>query len=135
MKFLLDTDICINLIRQKLPETLHRLRSCNLGDIGVSTITVAELQYGATRSQRPEQNRQALELFLIPLAFVEFDYEAALAYGRIRTTLETAGLPIGALDQLIAAQAVSRELVLVTNNTREFGRVSGLQIENWTTPV
>jgi tRNA(fMet)-specific endonuclease VapC len=132
MKALLDTNICIYVIRRKSPEILSRLTRHVAGDLGISSITVAELQDGVERSQRPEQNREALNQFLIPLAIVDFDYEAALAYGRIRADPEAHGLPIGSLDLLIAAQAVSLGVTLVTHNTREFSRVPGLRVEDWT---
>ena len=132
MKALLDTSTCIHLIRRKSPEILGRFTQHIVGDLGISSITVAELQDGVERSQRPEQNREALSQFLIPLAIVDFDYEAAIAYGRIRADPEAQGLPIGSLDLLIAAQAVSLGLTLVTHNTREFLRVPGLRVEDWT---
>jgi tRNA(fMet)-specific endonuclease VapC len=133
VKYLLDTNICVLVIRQKSPAMLQRLAGFAVDDIGVPMITVAELQYGAEKSQRPEQNRRALEQFLLPLALVEFDYAAAIAYGRIRAELAVRGQTIGALDMLIAAQALSLDVPLVTNNTQEFARVPGLRIEDWTT--
>jgi tRNA(fMet)-specific endonuclease VapC len=95
---------------------------------------VAELQYGVHRSSRPVQNNEALEGFLVPLTILDFDYAASAAYGRIRATLEAAGRPIGSLDTLIAAHALSRALVLVMNNVSEFSRVDGLLIEDWSQP-
>ena len=92
---------------------------------------MAELYFGARKSQRPSQNEQALEQFLLPLVVAGFGHDAALAYGCIRTTLEKRGAPIGPLDTLIAAHAVSLNLTLVTNNVREFARVPDLEIENW----
>ena len=134
MNYLLDTNICVLLIRQKSPPVLAHLLSHAITDIGISTITVAELQYGVQKSSQPGQNQQALDHFLLPLTILPFDDGAAVAYGRIRSDLESQGLPIGALDTLIAAQAVSHNLALVTNNVREFARVSGLRIEDWTKP-
>lgn len=131
MKYLLDTNICIALIRQKSPALLDKVAGHTIADIGVSSITIAELQHGVYRSQRQAQNEQALAQFLIPLNILDFDYEAAVAYGRLRATLEAQGAPIGSLDMLIAAQAVSRNLIIVTNNTREFARVPGLGVEDW----
>ena len=133
MKYLLDTDICIHLIRRKPLPLLHKLTAQPLGEVGVSAITVAELQYGVRRSQLPKQNEQALEMFLLPLVIADFDYDATLAYGRVRADLEAGGQPIGPLDTLIAAHALSLAAILVTNNLREFGRVAGLRIENWLT--
>ena len=99
----------------------------------MSTITIAELEYGVYRSQNTDQNRIALLEFLVPLAILDFDQSAAAVYGSIRASLESRGTPIGPMDLLIAAQAMSQGLILVTNNEREFGRVEGLGIENWIT--
>jgi len=131
MRYLLDTNICIYLIKKKPLPVLQKFETHTMGDIGVSAITVAELEFGAQKSRHPEQNQHALEQFLIPLAIVEFDYNAAVTYGYIRAALETQGTPIGPLDMLIAAQALSLNITLVTNNTKEFCRVSNLKIENW----
>jgi|SRR5690349_21775363 tRNA(fMet)-specific endonuclease VapC len=134
MNYLLDTNICVLLIRQKSPQVLTKLTRHPITDIGISAITVAELQYGVQKSSRPAQNQQALDQFLLPLTIIPFDENDAVAYGQIRTNLEAQGLPIGALDTLIAAQAVQSSLILVTNNVREFARVAGLAIEDWTKP-
>jgi tRNA(fMet)-specific endonuclease VapC len=131
MRYLLDTHICTALIRQKPPALLDRIAQHTVADIGISSITVAELQYGVFRSQHRSQNQQALAQFLLPLNILDFDYEAAVAYGQLRATLEARGEPIGSLDMLIAAQAVSRGLIVVTNNIREFARVPGLSVEDW----
>ncbi len=131
MKYLLDTSMCIYLIRQKPPQVLDKFAALSFGDIGVSTSTVAELQYGVQKSQRPEQNQQALEQFLIPLIIADFDQDAAMAYGAIRATLEQQGTPIGSLDLLIAAHTRSLGVTLVTNNLREFARVPDLETVNW----
>ena len=133
MRYLLDTNICIYLIKMKPPQVLERFRSHSVGDIGVSSITVAELQCGIQKCQHPEQNQQALEQFLMPLVIAVFDEKAAAVYGDIRATLETQGTPIGALDILIAAHALSLNITLVTNNLREFARVPGIQLVNWVT--
>jgi tRNA(fMet)-specific endonuclease VapC len=134
MNYLLDTNICVLLIRQKSPHVLAKLTSHPITDIGVSAITVAELQYGVEKSSQPTLNQQALDQFLLPLSVVPFDEQDAIVYGQIRATLEAQGLPIGALDTLIAAQAIHYNLILVTNNVREFARVSGLTVEDWTKP-
>ncbi len=131
MIFLLDTNTCIYLIKQRPPEVLRRFEEHTVGDIGISSITAAELHFGAEKSQRPEGNLRALEQFLLPLDVVPFGHEAAAAYGRIRAVLERRGTPIGSLDTLIAAHALSLRLTLVTNNLREFERVPGLKLENW----
>lgn len=131
MNYLLDTNICIYLIKKHPLPVLQKFNSYSVGEIGISAISVAELQYGAQKSQQSRQNQQALEQFLIPLIIVDFDYAAATIYGSIRATLEAQGVPIGPLDTLIAAQALSLDLILVTNNTKEFSRVPGLKIDNW----
>jgi tRNA(fMet)-specific endonuclease VapC len=134
MNYLLDSNICVLLIRQKSPQVLTQLTSHPITDIGISAITVAELHHGVQKSSRPAQNQQALDQFLLPLTIIPFDENDAVAYGQIRTNLEAQGLPIGALDTLIAAQAVQYNLILVTNNVREFARIPGLAIEDWTKP-
>ncbi|HEX8221037.1 MAG TPA: type II toxin-antitoxin system VapC family toxin [Chloroflexia bacterium] len=131
MKYMLDTSICVHLIRQKPSELLRRMTMQAVPDICVSSITVAELQYGVQRSSQPQRNQHAFEQFLIPLIILDFDYDASLTYGRIRAQLEAQGTPIGSLDTLIAAHAFSQGLTLVTNNTREFARVPGLLVEDW----
>ena len=131
MRYLLDTNICIYVIKRRPPQVLARFQRCAVGDIGLSTVTVAELQYGVAKSVFPERNQQALVAFTLPLEILPFDAPAAAAYGPIRATLERQGTPIGAMDLLIAAHAVSLGVILVTNNLREFGRVPGLQVDNW----
>jgi tRNA(fMet)-specific endonuclease VapC len=131
MRYLLDTDICIYLIRRRPSQVLDKFNAHSFGDIGISTVTAAELWYGVRKSQHAAQNQRALDQFLLPLAMAEFDEPAASAYGEIRAALEAQGSPIGPLDTLIAAQAVSQDVILVTNNVREFSRVPGLRIENW----
>ena len=131
MKYLLDTNICIALIRQKPAALIQRLTSLHPGDAGISSITLAELFHGVEKSVRPEQNMSALEQFLLPLDLADFDQEAALAYGKIRTDLERTGQIIGSMDILIAAHAVSLDAIMVTNNVREFQRVKGLFVEDW----
>ncbi|MEK6764597.1 MAG: type II toxin-antitoxin system VapC family toxin [Nitrospirota bacterium] len=100
-------------------------------DIGISSVTVAELEYGASKSRHPTKNRLALDQFISPLDVAAFDRDAATAYGRLRANLEQKGTPIGAMDLLIAAHALSLRVRLITNNAREFRRVPGLRIENW----
>ena len=131
MRYLLDTNICIFLIRNKSPRVLSELRKHNPSDLCISTITVAELEYGCDRSAKPEKNRFALTEFFSPFTLLPFDEVAARAYGRVRTDLEKVGTPIGSMDLLIAAHAVSQQMIVVTNNTREFKRVKGLAVEDW----
>ena len=111
---------------------LRRFEEYEVGEIGVSSVTAAELSYGAEKSAAVEQNREALSRFLLPLEVLAFGDEAAAAYGRVRAALEKAGTPIGPLDTLIAAHAVGLGVTLVTNNVREFSRVPGLELEDWT---
>ena len=131
MKFLLDTNICIYIIKQKPLEVLQKFNSYTVVDIGISSITVAELEFGVQKSQVPKKNKQALTQFLLPLTIVNFNTAAANMYSKIRATLEKQGTPIGSLDTLIAAQALSLEITLITNNVREFSRVPDLKLENW----
>lgn len=131
MTYLLDTDIAIYIIKKKSERLLRKLDAFRPEQIMVSTITVAELELGAAKSEHPERNRLALTKFLIPFSILDFDYSAARVCGRIRATLEARGTVIGPMDLLLAAQAVSRELGLVTNNVREFRRVEDLLVENW----
>lgn len=131
MKYLLDTNICIYIIKRRPSTTVDRIRSTAPEDVAVSTITLAELEYGAAKSLDPNRNRLALLEFLVPFTILDFDQGAAIHYGSIRAALEAKGEPIGAMDMLIAAQARSRGLVLVTNNVREFRRVDGLEVQNW----
>ena len=133
MKYLLDTNTCIYIIKRKPQDVLAKFQTNASYDIGISSITVAELEYGAAKSQYPDRNRAALTQFLIPLEIVRFDEQAATIYGTIRATLERLGKIIGAMDLLIAAHALSLSLTLVTNNTKEFNRVQGLVLENWVT--
>lgn len=127
---LLDTDTCIYIINARPPDVLARFRRYRLGDLGISSITAAELAYGVAKS-RSARNRSALEMFLAPLDVMPFDDRAFWIYGDLRATLEQRGQPIGAMDTLIAAHALALSATLVTNNTREFGRVNGLRLENW----
>ena len=130
MPFLLDTDTCIYALKQHA-SVLEHLLSKSREEVIVSVITEAELRTGAAKSSSPARTLQFVENFLRPLAIAEFTSDDAVAYSQIRAKLERAGTPIGPLDTLIAAQAVARELTLVSNNEREFRRVHGLHIENW----
>ena len=134
MNYLLDTNICIYIIKKKPAVVLKRVQAKPPGEIAISTITVAELEYGIARSRYPDRNRIALLEFLFPFTILDFDPKAAMAYGQIRSLLESKGRPIGPMDLLLAAQAKAHHLVLVTNNEKEFKRIEGLRIENWATP-
>jgi tRNA(fMet)-specific endonuclease VapC len=129
--YLLDTNICIYIIKRKPQSVFERFKDLIPGSVGISSITLAEMQYGIEKSSRPEQNQQALQQFLLPLEILSFNSAAAVAYGRIRSALEKKGRPIGSMDMLIAAHAKSIGAVVVTNNTKEFERVAGLIVENW----
>lgn len=131
MGYLLDTNICIYIIKKKPDSVLKRLNQTPLGQIGISSITIAELDYGARKSANSEKNLIALNLFLIPFEIFNFDYPATIEYGKIRSQLEKNGTPIGPIDLLIAAHAKSLNYIMVTNNEREFNRVDGLNVENW----
>lgn len=132
MKLLLDTNICIYIIKQRPATVLKRFLEYRVGDIGISSITLSELHYGVAKSAHREKNAKALDEFIIPLEVVSFDDEAAHIYGDIRAVLERAGTPIGSMDMLIAAHAVSLGIPLVTNNAREFERITALNIIDWT---
>jgi tRNA(fMet)-specific endonuclease VapC len=131
MKVMLDTNICVDIIRERPQQVLERFKTYDVGDIGISTVTLAELEYGVSASRRPAKNREALDQFVSPLEIVAFDRLATAAYGRLRAALEKKGQMIGSMDLLIAAHAVSLEVRLVTHNAREFERVPGLKIEDW----
>lgn len=132
MKILLDTNICIYIIKRQPAAVLKHFLAYQVGDIGISSITLSELRYGVAKSAHREKNTKALDEFIIPLEVVSFDEEAARIYGDIRATLEKAGTPIGAMDTLIAAHALSLGIPLVTNNAREFSRIPALDIVDWT---
>lgn len=129
--YLLDTDICIYIIKRKPVEVLHTLKKKSRKGIHVSAITVAELEYGIEKSSFPEKNRVSLMEFMSIFSLVNFDDKDAVEYGKIRAKLEKKGTLIGPMDLLIAAQAFSRKLVLVTNNIDEFSRIEELKMENW----
>lgn len=131
MKLMLDTNVCIYLIKEHPPAVLERFTSHPVGDIGISVITLAELEYGVSKSSRPARNREALEQFISPLEVASFDRHATHAYGKLRATLEKKGHLIGSMDLLIAAHALSLDARLLTNNVKEFARVPGLRTENW----
>ncbi len=132
MKCMLDTKICLYLIKQKNPKILAYLKKHAIGEIGISSITLAELQYGAANSDYTQRNREALHEFILPLEIADFDEKAAEVYGNVRADIEKAGIPIGSMDMLIGSHAVSLGVTLVTNNTREFKRIKGLKVVDWT---
>ena len=131
MKYMLDTNICIYLIKRRPAEVVRRFLAQDPAELCISAVSCAELMHGVEKSQAPQKNRLALSLLLSPLAILPFDGRAAEEYGRIRAALERRGAPIGPMDLLIAAHARAAGLTIVTNNTREFDRVDGLTVENW----
>jgi len=131
MRYLIDTNICIYIINQHPVEVIKKFKQINVGDIGVSSITVSELQYGVSKSGCREKNQQRLNEFLLPMRILAFDENAAKCYGDIRYQLERQGQIIGPLDLLIAAHAISEQLIMVTNNDKEFRRIQNLTVENW----
>ena len=130
MKILLDTNICIHIINRGASDVVERFKSYKPGDIGVTVITAAELYSGVSKSSQLERNRSALIRFLASLEMIPFTTEAAEHYGKIKARLRSLGTMIGALDCLIAAQAIALKVPLVTNNTSEFKRVPDLMLEN-----
>lgn len=132
--YLLDTDISSYIMKRSHESVLKRLRRVGVGDVSISAITRSELMYGVEVSPRKQQDSAALDAFLKHVEVLDYPGEAALHYGQIRAALKVAGQMIGANDLLIAAHARSLGLILVTNNTREFARVDGLKLENWTLP-
>ena len=131
MRYLLDTNTCIYIIKRSPGRLMLRFKRLRVGDVAVSAITVCELQFGVSNSSQPEKNQRALTEFLGPLEILDLPATAAVVYGEIRTRLQRAGTPIGSYDLLLAAHALQRELTLVTNNVREFLRVPDLRTENW----
>lgn len=129
--YYLDSDICINLLRGKLPDTYALMRRSSPRIFGIPAIVEAELRLGAAKSIHPRKNLLLLETFLVPFQKIPFDSRCAMAYARIRAQLEGEGRSIGPNDMLIAATTLADDAVLVTGNTREFARVGGLQVENW----
>ncbi|MCL2122794.1 MAG: type II toxin-antitoxin system VapC family toxin [Desulfovibrionaceae bacterium] len=131
MKYLLDTNICMYMIKNNPPEVRTHFQNVTPGDVYISSVTIAELQCGVEKSAAKEKNALALEAFLLPLVIVPFDLDAALAYGKIRIFLERQGTPIGGMDMLIAAQAIAHDFTLISHNIKEFQRIPNLKCETW----
>jgi tRNA(fMet)-specific endonuclease VapC len=134
MSYLLDTNICIYALKERPPEVLARLRAVGPAKVALSVITVLELRQGAEGSQQPEAAHSRLDSFLSSMQLVPFEEEDAIHGARLRAHLRRRGRPIGDFDSLIAAQALARDLILVTNNLGEFERIEGLRTENWISP-
>lgn len=130
LRYLLDTNICIYIINRRPVAVFDHFNGLQAGAVGISSITAAELDFGVTKSGSA-RNRAALDKFLAPLDILPFDEQAVRSYGPLRAQLETQGAPIGPMDLLIAAHALALDVVLVTNNQREFARVPGLRLDNW----
>ena len=132
MRYMLDTNICIYAIKHKPEQVFLKLQEHDPSEVCISSVTYAELVHGVEKSQSIEKNRVALALLLANIEIMDFDSSAAESYGKIRADLEKAGKPIGTLDMMIAGHAKSLGYTVVTNNTKEFMRVNGLKLENWT---
>jgi tRNA(fMet)-specific endonuclease VapC len=128
---MLDTDTCIAIIK-KHPAALKKLRGKSIGQVGLSSITLGELAFGADKSSRPKDAHEALREFLLALEIAAFDDQSAMTYGEVRASLARGGKPIGPLDTLISSHARSLDVILVTHNTREFARIEDLRLEDWT---
>lgn len=131
ISYMLDTNICIYVIKQKPQKVIDRFRQLPISNLAISSITLSELEYGVMKSSKMDQNQFALSQFVAPLEILPYGDDAARFYGTLRTYLERQGTPIGSLDMLIAAHALSLNCTLVTNNEREFSRVPDLCVENW----
>jgi len=131
MKYMLDTNICIYIIKKKPEKVFQQFRMLKAGDICISSVTLAELEYGVQKSEYKERNEIALTCFLAPVEILPFTDKAALEYGKIRARLEKTGNIIGAYDLLIAAHCLAEDLILISNNTSEFERIDELRLENW----
>lgn len=131
MLYMLDTNICIYIIKRKPQAVIERFLQTEISQIGISSITLSELFYGVSKSSKPDQNQIALAQFIAPLEILPYDDQAAQHYGNLRAHLERQGKTIGSLDMLIAAHALSATSTLVTNNENEFNRIPNLNIENW----
>ena len=131
MRYMLDTNICIYAIKHKPEIVFQRLQAIDPENVCISTVTYAELVHGVEKSAAVDKNRLALSMLLANIDILDFDVDAAVCYGKIRADLEKRGTPIGPLDMMIAGHAKSLGYTLVTNNEKEFSRVSNLKIENW----
>ena len=132
MRYMLDTDTCIYIMKHHPPQARERLRKIALGQVGISSIVLAELMHGIAKSEHKRRNEEALEDFLVYCEVRDWPCEAARIYGEVRTELERKGKTIGSNDLLIAVHALAINAILVTNNRREFSRVASLKTQNWT---
>lgn len=130
-KIMLDTNTCIFIIREKPQQVLEKFKQYTPGEILISSIVFAELYFGVEKSTQIQKNKLALSQFTLPLEVVSFDAKAAEVYGKVRAGLQRKGTPIGPLDTLIAAHALSLGVPVITDNMKEFSRVEGLEVLNW----
>jgi len=131
VKYLLDSNVCVDYLTGRYPSVTERIQGLLPEDLCLSAIVVAELRYGADKSSRPRRNHQLLDVLVNEIPCRDFDSKASAVYGKIRAALEKKGRPIRPNDMLIAAHALSLDLVLVSDNIGEFRRVKGLKLENW----
>lgn len=129
--YLLDTNICIYVMKNSYPALTQKIFSFNPSDFCISSVTVFELEYGAAKSNWGEKTRQSMQMFLAPFNIIDFDSKDAVSAGNIRGFLEKQGSPIGPYDVQIAGQAMARSITLVTHNVGEFSRVPGIKVEDW----
>jgi tRNA(fMet)-specific endonuclease VapC len=129
--YLLDTNICIYAIKNKPISVLEKIKENSKLGIYISSLTIAELEYGIENSNRVKENRVSLIKFLSIFNILSFDDQDAIPYGKLKAKLKKEGTIIGPIDMLLAAQALSKDLILVTNNTKEFERIENLKLENW----
>ncbi len=132
--YCLDTNICIYLLKGTFPSIADRLRGVEPGEVAVAAMVKAELLFGAEKSQQSARTRARIEEFLEPLAILPFDDRASALHARLRASLERRGTPVGCEDLVIASTALAHDAILVTHNTREFKRIPGLSVEDWTQP-
>jgi len=128
---MLDTNICIYIIKNKPQSVKKRFHTYKIGELCISSITVSELMYGVYKSEYSQKNLEVIEAFLLPFEIVNYDYVASIEYGKIRAKLEKRGEVIGNMDMQIAGHALALDLTLVTNNLKEFKRVDSLKLDNW----
>ncbi len=131
MNYLIDTNICIYIMNNHPPKVIEKFKKVVVGEVGISSITVSELYYGVYKSSQIDKNSQRAGEFLQPFSILPYDENASRSYGIIRNELEKKGKVIGPLDMLIAAHALSNNLILITNNVKEFKRIKSLRVENW----
>jgi tRNA(fMet)-specific endonuclease VapC len=131
VKYLLDTNVCIDYLNGRYPNVIRRIQEARPEDLCISSVVASELRYGAEKSQQKEANHKRLDILLDEIDCRPYDEAAASTFGQVRCQLESQGQPIGPYDMMIAAHALAESCVLVTDNTREFSRMPGLALENW----